>query len=388
MKLAAIRFASILVVLLISVSLFALLIFAGSSTKGPLQDLLYTLNIKVADVENRLMDKRERRSQHMEWFNKVRNNKEALNKVDTILLGAYDDATYESYEKIITLEDSMQIKLPIISIYTAWGSKKDQVFPLLRAQAIYDLGSIPMITWEPWLNDFDPEKFPFNATVANKNKGGMRAIADGKYDAYLNKWATDAKKYGLPFYLRWGHEMNDPYRYPWGQQNNTPEDYIAAWRHVINRFKAVGATNAVWIWSPHPAYTYTEFYPGHEYVHWIGITALNYGTVATWSQWWSFSDVINKSYADLSLYGKPLMMTEFGSLAVGGDRAMWYKDALAALPSKYPSVKAVVFFHAGNDLTTTYKALDWTFENDEKVLLAVKQAVLSWRTIRKSVVKK
>ena len=388
MKLAAIRFASILVVLLISVSLFALLIFAGSSTKGPLQDLLYTLNIKVADVENRLMDKRERRSQHMEWFNKVRNNKEALNKVDTILLGAYDDATYESYEKIITLEDSMQIKLPIISIYTAWGSKKDQVFPLLRAQAIYDLGSIPMITWEPWLNDFDPEKFPFNATVANKNKGGMRAIADGKYDAYLNKWATDAKKYGLPFYLRWGHEMNDPYRYPWGQQNNTPEDYIAAWRHVINRFKAVGATNAVWIWSPHPAYTYTEFYPGHEFVNWIGITALNYGTVATWSQWWSFKDVINKSYSDLSLYGKPMMMTEFGSLAVGGDREMWYKDALAALPSKYPSVKAVVFFHAGNDLTTTYKALDWTFENDEKVLLAVKQAVLSWRTIRKSVVKK
>ena len=388
MKLAAIRFASILVVLLISVSLFALLIFAGSSTKGPLQDLLYTLNIKVADVENRLMDKRERRSQHMEWFNKVRNNKEALNKVDTILLGAYDDATYESYEKIIILEDSMQIKLPIISIYTAWGSKKDQVFPLLRAQAIYDLGSIPMITWEPWLNDFDPEKFPFNATVANKNKGGMRAIADGKYDAYLNKWATDAKKYGLPFYLRWGHEMNDPYRYPWGQQNNTPEDYIAAWRHVINRFKAVGATNAVWIWSPHPAYTYTEFYPGHEFVNWIGITALNYGTVATWSQWWSFKDVINKSYSDLSLYGKPMMMTEFGSLAVGGDRAMWYKDALAALPSKYPSVKAVVFFHAGNDLTTTYKALDWTFENDEKVLLAVKQAVLSWRTIRKSVVKK
>ena len=388
MKLAAIRFASILVVLLISVSLFALLIFAGSSTKGPLQDLLYTLNIKVADVENRLMDKRERRSQHMEWFNKVRNNKEALNKVDTILLGAYDDATYESYEKIITLEDSMQIKLPIISIYTAWGSKKDQVFPLLRAQAIYDLGSIPMITWEPWLNDFDPEKFPFNATVANKNKGGMRAIADGKYDAYLNKWATDAKKYGLPFYLRWGHEMNDPYRYPWGQQNNTPEDYIAAWRHVINRFKVVGATNAVWIWSPHPAYTYTEFYPGHEFVNWIGITALNYGTVATWSQWWSFKDVINKSYSDLSLYGKPMMMTEFGSLAVGGDREMWYKDALAALPSKYPSVKAVVFFHAGNDLTTTYKALDWTFENDEKVLLAVKQAVLSWRTIRKSVVKK
>ncbi|WP_207492494.1 glycoside hydrolase family 26 protein [Aridibaculum aurantiacum] len=377
------RFASIILVLLISISLFALLLMAGSNSKGPLQDLLNIVQVKVADVESKLMEKRERRAQHMQWFNGIRNNKRALNSVNTILVGAYDDATHESYEKIIRLEDSLHNRLPIISIYTAWGSKKDQVFPLLRAQAIYDLGSIPMITWEPWLNDFDPAVYPFNAAAANKNKGGMRAVADGKYDQYIDRWAQDAKKYGLPFYLRWGHEMNDPYRYPWGQQNNQPEDYIAAWQHVVKRFNALGATNAIWIWSPHPAYDAAPFYPGHAYVDWIGITALNYGTVATWSQWWSFDDIVGKAYDSLSLYAKPIMLTEFGSLAVGGDRAKWFDDALRSLPAKYPAVKSVVFFHAANDLTTTYKALDWSFDQDKEVVSVIRKAVASWPKKRK-----
>jgi hypothetical protein len=69
-----------------------------------------------------------------------------LNAVDAILLEAYDDATREPYEKIIYLEDSLKTKLAIIYIYTAWGSKKDQVFPLVREQAIYDPGSLPMIS--------------------------------------------------------------------------------------------------------------------------------------------------------------------------------------------------------------------------------------------------
>jgi beta-mannanase len=337
-----------------------------------------TLNNQVAKTENNLMDKRESRSQSMKWFNEIRNNKTVINTIDTILLGAYDDATQESYENIITLEDSLKTKLPIISVYTAWGSKKDQVFPMLRAQAIYDLGSIPMITWEPWLNDFDPKRFSFNAQAVNKNKGGLRAVAEGRYDDYIDKWAMDAKKFGLPFYLRWGHEMNDPYRYPWGQQNNAPEDYIDAWRYVVQRFRQVGATNVIWIWSPHPAYPFDLFYPGDEYVDWTALTALNYGTVATWSQWWSFNDIIGKAYKKIAVYGKPVMLAEFGSLEVGGNRSLWYKDALGSLPQKYPAVRALVFFHASNDLSTTYKALDWSFEHDKKVLDSAKAALAKW----------
>ena len=207
----------------------------------------------------------------MQWF-KYRNNKGILNAPDVMMLGAYDDQTLESYESLISLERTVNTEFPIISLYTAWGSKKNEVFPSLRAQAIFDLGSLPLITWEPWLDDFDPQNFPVKADDQNKNKNGLKAIAEGKFDSYIDKWASDAKEFGSPFFLRLGHEMNDPYRYPWGPQNNKPEDFIAAWKHVRERFQQAGAVNAIWVWSPHPGYSYKEFYPGPDYVDWVGAT--------------------------------------------------------------------------------------------------------------------
>ena len=315
--------------------LFLLLTWAGKKNKGPIDDLLMNADYRISQIEKNVLGKDERktRSSSLQWLYKYRTNKTMFSTLDTILLGAYDDNTVESYESVIGLEDSIETKLPIISIYTAWGSKKNQVFPQLRAQAISDLGSVPMITWEPWLNDFNEEEFPVLANKKDKNNEGMKEIASGKFDAYIDKWANAAKQFGSPVLLRFGHEMNDPYRYPWGPQNNKPDDFIAAWRHVVDRFNSIGANNVIWVWSPHPAYlTYPQFYPGHKYVDWIGVTALNYGTVATWSQWWSFDEIFGKFYDSVSLYKKPMMITEFGSLPVGGNRANWFREALDSIP--------------------------------------------------------
>jgi hypothetical protein len=382
MKTIAYRASAILLVVFLGVCVFSLLLFAGNRSKGPLEDLAAGVSSQVAHFEKNMVNggSREGRSASLDWLNRYRNNSLFLNAPDTILAGVYDNNTAESYESIVALEDSLGMKLPIIQFYTAWGSKKDQVFPMLRSQAIYDLGSVPMITWEPWLNDFDPETFPINGPIKEVNANGLKAIARGKYDAYIDKWARDAKAFGKPFFLRFGHEMNDPYRYPWGPQNNKPADFIAAWRHVVDRFRLQGATNASWVWSPHPAYTnYEEFYPGPSYVNWIGITTLNYGTVAPWSQWYSFDAIVGKAYAELSLYGKPLMISELGSLSVGGDKAKWFKEALTTLPTKYPAVKAVVFFNNANDVSTTYKALDWSMNAEKPVLLAIRQSLAGWR---------
>ena len=166
--------------------------------------------------------------------------------------------------------------------------------------------------------------------------------------------------------------MNDPYRYPWGPQNNSPEDYIAAWRHVVDRFKANGVTNVLWVWSPHPAYkNYDLYYPGDKYVDWVGAGTLNYGTVASWSQWYTFDDIFGKYYPQFARYNKPIMISEFGSLATGGNREAWYKDALTAMPVKYPLIKSVIFFHVSNDNTTTNKALNWYIKYDREITRAV-----------------
>jgi hypothetical protein len=361
----------------VGVGLSLLFILAGDKSIGPLSDLMNVAGVRISSFEKRFISFEEERSAQLKWLDSYRYSAAQLTGIDRVLLGAYDDNTAESFETVVALEDSLETKLPIISIYTAWGSRSNQVFPMLRAQAIHDLGSIPMITWEPWLDDFDPGQYPANAE--NRNKGGMKAVAEGKYDAYIDKWALDARKLGVAFFLRLGHEMNDPYRYPWGPQNNKPDEYIAAWRHVVERFRAQGATNAIWVWSPHPAYlTYEDFYPGADYVDWVGTTGINYGTVATWSQWWSFDAIVGKFYRKVAEYNKPVMICEFGSLSVGGDRPAWYSEALTDLPRRYPLVKALVFYHNGNDQTTTYKQLDWTFRTDLPVVRVVKKSTTGW----------
>jgi beta-mannanase len=245
---------------------------------------------------------------------------------------------------------------------------KSELFPFNKAKAIYDLGSMPMITWEPWLNDFTAEEYPGIPDVSVRDAGCLAAIASGFYDPYIDEWAAQVKRFGSTIIIRLAHEMNDPYRYPWGPQNNKNTDFVDAWKHVHDRFRNAGANNVQWMWSPHPAYyNYGEYYPGDSYVDWVGVPALNYGTIAPWSNWWSFDEIFGNYYKYLAMFKKPIMVTEFASLNTGGNRSKWYKDALHSF-KKYPLLKSVIFFHSGNDNTTTYKSLNWQIVNDKAVM--------------------
>lgn len=370
MKKSIIRISLISASLLIAFVLFLILLSLSSKNVGPLDTLFYKLGSGISSLENRFFSsEKSLRRQNLAWFDMQKRDIAWLRSPDKMLFGVYDDQTADSYEPLVNLENKLDTTFPIIQLYTAWGSKRDQRFPRLRAQAIADLGSIPLITWEPWLDDFDPQRYTWLDGRSNVNVDGMRAIADGEFDSYIDSWAAVAKDFGLPFFLRFGHEMNDPYRYPWGPHNNDPADFIAAWQHVYERFIRAGAYNVIWVWSPHPAYgEFQYFYPGNEYVDWIGLTALNYGTAAAWSEWWSFREIIGNSYDELSTYGKPMMLTEFGTLAVGGDRTAWFREAFESLQEDYTSVKSVVYFHVHSDATTSYKAFDWSFIEDEEIL--------------------
>lgn len=263
-----------------------------------------------------------------------------------------------------------------MQVYAAWGDKPDQQFPLITLETVADLGSIPVVTWGPWLTGFENRLHPDLPLRADRERGGLAAVARGVYDFYLDDWARDAADYGRPILLRFAHEMNDPYRYPWGPQNNAPGDYIAAFRHVVERFRVAGAVNVLFVWAPHVGYQgMSAFYPGDDWVDWIATGVLNYGTAARWSAWWSFDDIFGKSYADLAAYGKPIMIAELGSLAVGGDRIRWFADALGDLRARYPLLKAVMFFNVPADVTVTYQALDWTFTADTAVVGAVRGAL-------------
>ena len=72
------------------------------------------------------------------------------------------------------------------------------------------------------------------------------------------------------------------------------------------------------------------------------------------------------------------MITELGCLTVGGNRSIWFKEALSDLPVKYPLVKSVLFFHFSDDRTTTQQSLNWYIKWDTATTQAIIREIQKW----------
>jgi beta-mannanase len=211
----------------------------------------------------------------------------------------------------------------------------------------------------PWGHDFSYWQGTFNLvqskgslSLADMSTGSvpLSDISSGLYDGSLRTWAEQAKAWGHPFFLRPDWEMNGSW-FPWGttaSNQNTPAQYVAAWRHMRTLFDSVGATNVTWVWCPNLAYSgsvpYSQLYPGDAYVDWTCLDGYNMGTSST-----SFSSLYSASYAALTALAptKPVMIAEVGSLEYGtGVKAAWTTDTLSTqLPNNFPQVKAFVWFN-------------------------------------------
>jgi hypothetical protein len=368
-----------------SIAAVLLLTWFSNTAEGPLSTALDWLGTRLGATEYRVRQRLNGglgRSGELAWFQPYRDDPNRLRHPDAVLLGAYDSSLPDNLSGIANLEHSLRTTLPLIQFYNAWGDKPEEQFPLQLATAIWDVGSVPVLTWEPWLVDFRNEGRPWLPRRETRDRHGLASVSHGDYDFYIDRWASEAARFRKAIFLRFAHEMNDPYRYPWGPQNNTKEEFIAAWRHVRARFDRAGARNVIWTWSPHIAYRYWDlYYPGDQYVDWVATGSLNFGTVAPqWSRWWSFHDIFGRRYPLLASFGKPIMVAEFGSLAVGGDRAAWYREALTNFRGQYPAVKTLLFFNSRSDQTVTYQKLDWTINDDSAVTRIVAQSIKSWKT--------
>lgn len=352
----------------------------SSGSEGPLSASMARIGAVVMSIEQGLRHRfgGPGRRAALAWFEPYASDVSRLRRPDRPLLGAFDDSLPLSFSGVERLERSLGTTFPIIQVYTAWGDKPDQQFPQTITRAISEVGSVPLVTWEPWLTDFQSARHPGLPLPADRDAHGLAAIARGDYNFYVDAWAAEARRFGKPLLVRFAHEMNDAYRYPWGPQHNSKEEFIAAWRHVVARFRAAGATNVLWVWSPHVAYEYWDlYYPGDEYVDWVATGVLNFGPIAQWSQWWTFAEIFGTRYERLAAFGKPIMIAEFGSLAVGGDRTQWYDEALTDWPRRYPVVKALVFFHVGADQTVTYQRVDWRVTTDSALVATLRRHVRS-----------
>jgi len=227
--------------------------------------------------------------------------------------------------------------------YQDWNM--NSYFPAKFANEIEHKGAVPVITWEPW-DQANPstQTDPLSDQIYNE-------ILTHKHDNHIRQWAKDAALYGKPVFLRFAHEMNGNW-YPWGNiQPNSQAKYIVTWRYIHNIFEEEGADNVTWVWAPNSTdangdvESLLNFYPGTDYVDWVGFSAFNWGTASQYSSWKPFKSMIDHPYAVLVELNKPIMISETSSVSVGGNKAEWFTNALEYDLTDFPEIKAIVFYN-------------------------------------------
>lgn len=221
-----------------------------------------------------------------------------------------------------------------------------------------------MVTWEPW-------------------QYNTQQIASGQADSYIQSFALGVKSYGKTIQLRPLHEMNGNW-YPWGIGDstiNTNTSYIQAWQRIVNIFRQNGVTNAKFVWGINAANvgagaSFTGAYPGDSYVDYVAVDGYNWGTTQSWgSVWQTFDQIFSTPYQALTQFtSKPLLIPEWASAEIGGNKAAWITDAFQQLASsKYSRVVGAYWFNMN-------KETDWRLNSSPAAQAAYQAAVASTPT--------
>jgi len=216
-------------------------------------------------------------------------------------------------------------------------------FPSTPLENVRRYGAIPVFSWNSTSSPPSLDQPQF----------ALSTILEGRYDAHIRDFATKAKEWGHPFFLRFNWEMNG-FWFPWseGVNGNTAGQYVAAWRHVHDIFTAVGANNVTWVWCPNvdlggQLAPLASLYPGDAYVDWTALDGFNWGNRRGSPGWLNFNQVYHRTYKQIVTRiapTKPLMISEIASSDKGGSKAAWLKDMLSKLRHKYRKARAVVYY--------------------------------------------
>jgi hypothetical protein len=257
------------------------------------------------------------------------------------------------------------------ALYVMWYADWSTGFQGFAVTNAYSRGATPVITWEM------------------KNRRSEIRYADvlaGKWNKYIDDWASAAKADGRQLMLRFGHEMNGNW-YGWSGARNgaslaAAQQFGAMWRYVRDRFTRLGVANVTWVWCvnhesvPNAAWNAPEnYYPGDAYVDWTCADGYNWGTSQTlaedgWdSRWQTFDEVFASVYQRVATLApsKPFMIGEFASSELGGNKAAWITDAAARMGAAYPQLRGFVWFNYN-------KETDWRVESSSAALNAFQSA--------------
>jgi beta-mannanase len=200
----------------------------------------------------------------------------------------------------------------------------------------------PLITLEPW-------PWEWNGMVSDTL---LEDIIAGRYDPTLKRiFRVIKRETPQPVLLRFAHEMELLDLYPWSQEDG--KSYIAAYRYIVNYARKLGVNNIYWVWSPAGGNVEAiNYYPGEEYVDYVGVTILA-------SQEWnvyrgvpSFKQLMSQKYWVTNFTGKPMIVAEAGVNGTDEEKLQWLEETTKSL-SDFPNLQAFIYFNQGHPYNVT-----------------------------------
>ncbi len=224
---------------------------------------------------------------------------------------------------VLSLESELGRKLGLDHSYVHFGDawpSPEQIWD--RSQGI-----IPFLNWSA--------EDPFFS---------WRQVADGAADAIIDRRAKAAKAFGWPIFLAFHHEPeNDP-------NYGTPADYVAAWRHVVERFRLAKASNVRFVWTLEAdtflAHGAGPWYPGSRFIDYVAADGYNWFGAQPGAEWRTAKDIFLPFYRWANKHNKPAIVAEFGTLEDPTQpyrKAHWITSAMTWF-KKRPGIRAVMYF--------------------------------------------
>ena len=225
--------------------------------------------------------------------------------------------------RLFDLEELLGRKVDVDHVYTGWK----EPFPGWREKWDIAHGRVPFVSWA---------------------KTSTSSVNSGRYDGLIRQRAADVKAFGHPhppgMVLGDGRRPQQARRRFPGHSSSPPGSGSTAssTRPASTTSRGSGA--------PTPGASHTgeaqKFYPGDEYVDWICANGYNWDPARQGDEWRSFEWVFQDFYDWAAGRGKPLMIGEFGvQERKPGEKAEWLRDAADALKTKFPDIKAIVYFN-------------------------------------------
>ena len=145
--------------------------------------------------------------------------------------------------------------------------------------------------------------YPDSALVIGVSMNGqVNNVAAGQYNNNIDYLLNKLGQYNRPVYLRWAYEVDGP----WNGHN--PADLITSFRYVHQRIQDLGYDDRIaMVWQvasycPNPAGQLNSWYPGDQYVDWIGLSYFS-PQDCNW-------DRVNEAAEFARTHNKPLFINE------------------------------------------------------------------------------